>query len=176
VRVPCLMRWPGKIPAGSVCREPTMTIDLMPTLVRLSGGRLPTNRIDGLDIWPLMAGERGAKSPHEALFFYYEVNELLAVRSGRWKLMLPHTYRTLSGRPGGTGGQPVKYETAQTGVALFDLKADPGETKDLVGQHPEVVARLQTLVEQAREDLGDALTKRTGRNVREPGRLSASRP
>jgi arylsulfatase len=175
VRVPCLMRWPDRIPARSVCREPVMTIDLLPTLARVTGGQPPTNRIDGLDIWPLMAGERGAKSPHEALFFYYNVSELLAIRSGRWKLILPHTYRTLAGRPGGTGGRPVTYDAAQTDRALFDLEADRGETKDVAALHPEVVARLQALAERARDDLGDSLTKRPGRNVREPGRATAPR-
>jgi len=176
VRVPCLMRWPGKIPARSVCREPVMTIDLLPTLARLTGGRLPAHPIDGLDIWPLMAGDPGAKSPHEALFFYYGVGELQALRSGRWKLVLPHTYRTLSGRPGGKGGNPVQYNSVQTSLALFDLEKDTGETTDVAAHHPEVVARLTALAEQCRDDLGDALTKRTGRNVREPGRVAAPRP
>jgi arylsulfatase len=176
VRVPCVMRWPGKIPARSVCREPAMTIDLLPTLARLTGGRLPAHPIDGRDIWPLMAGEPGAKSPHEALFFYYGVDELQALRSGRWKLVLPHTYRTLSGRAGGTGGKPVKYDSVQTGLTLFDLETDGGETTDVAAQHPEVVARLTALAEHCRDDLGDALTQRTGRNVREPGRVAAPPP
>jgi len=176
VRVPCSMRWPGKIPARSVCREPVMTIDLLPTLARLTGGRLPAHPIDGRDIWPLMTGEPGARSPHEALFFYYGVNELQALRSGRWKLILPHTYRTLSGRPGGAGGKPVKYDSIQARLALFDLEKDPGETTDVAAQHPEVVARLTALADQCRGDLGDALTQRTGRNVREPGRVAAPPP
>jgi len=176
VRVPCLMRWPGRIPTHSLCREPVMTIDLLPTLARLTGGRLPAHATDGLDIWPLMAGEPGAKSPHEALFFYYGVNELQALRSGRWKLVLPHTYRTLSGRPGGTGGSPVKYDSVQTGLALFDMEKDPGETTDVAASHAEVVTRLKALAEQCRDDLGDALTKRLGRTVREPGRVAGPRP
>jgi arylsulfatase A-like enzyme len=172
VRVPAVMRWPGRIPAGTVCREPAMTIDLFPTIARLTGAALPGHRIDGGDIWPLMSGESGARSPHEAYFFYYHVNELHAVRSGRWKLVLPHTYRTLGGRPGGTGGVPVKYGSARSGMALYDLETDPGESVDLAGRHPEVMARLLELAEEAREDLGDSLQQRTGQNRREPGRLS----
>jgi arylsulfatase A-like enzyme len=110
------------------------------------------------------------------LFFYYGVGELQALRSGRWKLVLPHTYRTLSGRPGGKGGNPVQYNSVQTSLALFDLEKDTGETTDVAAHHPEVVARLTALAEQCRDDLGDALTKRTGRNVREPGRVAAPRP
>jgi arylsulfatase A-like enzyme len=176
VRVPCLMRWPGRIPARSVCREPVMMIDLLPTLTRISGGRLPPHKIDGLDISSLMMGAPGATSPHEALFFYYGVSELQALRSGRWKLVLPHTSRTLSGTAGGTGGKPVKYDAMQTGLGLFDLEKDPGETTDVAARYPEVVARLTALAEQSRDDLGDALTKRTGRNVREPGRVAGPRP
>jgi arylsulfatase A len=165
------MRWPGRIPASLVVREPAMSIDVFPTIARLTGAELPERRIDGRDIWPLMAGEEGAQSPHEAYFFYFRVNELQAVRSGRWKLILPHTYRTLGGRPGGTGGMPVRYESAQAGLELYDLAEDPGETRDVAAQHPDVVARLMEWVEEAREDLGDSLTGREGRNRRTPGRL-----
>lgn len=175
VRVPAVMRWPGQIPAGIVCREPAMSMDLFPTIARLTGAPLPERRIDGRDIWPLMAGEPGARSPHEAYFFYYGMNELHAVRSGRWKLVLPHGYRTLGGRAGGTGGMPVRYEFARTGKELYDLEADPGETNDVAAIHEEWVERLLFLAESAREDLGDALTQRDGRNRREPGRLSILR-
>jgi arylsulfatase len=172
VRVPCIMRWPGKIPARSVCREPAMTIDILPTIAKLIDAKLPTHKIDGKDIWPLMSGDRKAKRPHEALFFYYNTNELQALRSGRWKLILPHTYRTLAGKPGGTGGKPSKYEQVKIGMTLYDLEKDIGETTDVADQHPEVVARLSALVEQCRDDLGDALTKRQGKGVREPGRVA----
>ena len=64
VRVPCIARWPGRIPAGSVCREPAMTIDVFPTVARLIGAELPAHPIDGRDIWPLLAGQPGARSPH----------------------------------------------------------------------------------------------------------------
>jgi arylsulfatase A len=67
---------------------------------------------------------------------------------------------------------PVKYGLARTGVALYDLESDPGESVDLAGRHPEVVARLLESAEEAREDLGDSLQQRTGWNQREPGRLS----
>src|SRR5262249_11763584 len=81
VRVPFIARWPGKIPAGAVSHEPAMTIDIWPTLARLSSGRLPDHPIDGLDIWPLLSGQRGARSPHGAFSFYWD-DELQAVRSG----------------------------------------------------------------------------------------------
>jgi arylsulfatase A len=169
-REPTLMRWPGRIPAGKVCREPVSTMDLLPTMARLTGAKLPDHTIDGKDIWPIIAGERGAKSPHEA-FFYYQGWALEAVRNGRWKLHLPHDYRTLAGRPGGTGGIPAKYEQAKIDVALFDLENDIGEQRDVAAEHPDIVARLQQLADQMRQDLGDSLQKTTGTGRRPPGKV-----
>lgn len=169
-REPTIMRWPGKIPAGTVCSEPASSMDILPTIAKLTGAKMPGHRIDGLDIWPLMSGRSGAKSPHEALF-YYSGWELQAVRSGRWKLHLPHSYRTLGGRPGGTGGQPAKYEQAKIGQSLFDLESDIGEQHDVSAGHPEVVKCLLALAEKMREDLGDSAKKMTGKNRRPPGRV-----
>jgi arylsulfatase A len=117
-----------------------------------------------------MTGVPGAKSPHEA-FFYYRSFALEAVRSGKWKLHLPHNYRTLAGRPGGTGGQPAKYEQAKIGPALFDLAADIGEQHDVSARHPQVVERLMALADEMRRDIGDSAKKMTGQNRRPPGRL-----
>jgi arylsulfatase A-like enzyme len=171
VRVPCVMRWPGFIPGGSTCREPAMTIDILPTVAALTGASLPAHRVDGLDIGPLMRDERAA-SPHDALFFYWE-EHLQAVRSGRWKLHFPHEFRTLAGRAGGAGGRPTVYENTRTGRALFDLEKDVGEKTDVAPQHPEISERLESLAERAREDLGDSASGRKGRGVRAPGRLDS---
>ncbi|MBK8977278.1 MAG: sulfatase [Planctomycetes bacterium] len=170
VRVPFLARWPGHIPAGRVQREPLMTIDLLPTIAGLLGAELPARKIDGLDCWPLFACEDGARNPHDAYWFYYHDNELEALRSGRFKLHLPHAYRTMLGREPGDGGIPGKYAQARIGLALFDLDADPGETHDLAEEQPEVVARMLALAEQARAELGDRSTGRRGAGVRPPGR------
>jgi len=170
VRVPAIFHWPGKIPAGRVCREPVMTIDLLPTLVRLAGGSVSDNRpIDGKDIWPLVAGHPDARSPHEALYFYWG-RHLQAVRSGKWKLHFPHNFRSLTGTPG-SGGRPGGYTTGSIDLALFDLQADVGETTNLAEQHPEIVARLKALAERARADLGDSATGKEGANVRPAGKL-----
>jgi len=165
-----IMRWPGRIPAGTVCNEPASTMDILPTIAKLTGAQLPAHTIDGKNIWPLMSGERGAKSPHEA-FFYYRGYALEAVRSGKWKLHLPHSYRSLGGRKGGTGGQPVKYEQAKIGLALFDLEKDIGEQDDVSAQYPDVVKRLLGFAERMREELGDSAKKMTGKNRRPPGRM-----
>ncbi|RUL88280.1 sulfatase family protein [Tautonia sociabilis] len=168
-REPTLMRWPGRIPAGTSCSEPAMTIDLLPTIAAITGAPLPELPIDGLDISPLLFGEDGAESPHDALYFYWG-RELQAVRSGRWKLHFPHSYRSLEGE-GGTGGRPAPYVQRETGLALFDLRTDVGETTDVKEQHPEIVARLQRLADRARDDLGDSRTGQDGSGVRPPGRL-----
>jgi arylsulfatase len=174
VRVPCVMRWPGKIPAGTTCDAMLMTIDLFPTIARLVGAALPRHAIDGLDVWPILSGAPGAKNPHEAYLFYYEQGQLQAVATanGSWKLQLPHTYRTLAGRPGGHGGFPSKYEERKlTRPELYDLASDIGETTDLAARRPEVVERLLNIAESARAELGDSLTQRTGRGVRPAGQL-----
>ena len=156
--------------SGATCDEPLMTIDLLPTIAKLIGASLPARKIDGLDIWPLMAGEPGAKSPHEVLYFYYHRNDLEALRSGRWKLILPHRYRSLTGKPG-ADGKPAGYTQIMSGLELYDLNSDVGETTNVAAEHPDVVKRLQSLAEQARDDLGDSLTEREGQNRRPPGRL-----
>lgn len=171
-REPTIMRWKGKIPAGSETDEPAMNIDLLPTLAKLVGAELPGHPIDGLDIWPLIAGESGAENPHEGYWHYYKQNELQAVSMGDWKLMFPHTYRTLAGNRGGDGGMPVSYTSAKTGIELYHLGEDFREEKNVADAHPDVVKRLQAFAEKARSELGDSLQKRKGSGIREPGRLT----
>lgn len=169
-RVPCVMWWPGRIPAGTVCREPAMTIDILPTVAHLIGATLPDHKIDGLDIWPLMAGGAEARSPHEYLSFYWGEN-LEAIRAGDWKLHFPHKYRTLGGKPAGKGGIPVDYETGEIGLSLFNLKEDPGETIDVAARHQDVVKRLEAFAEETRKDLGDRTRKIKGSGIRPCGKL-----
>ena len=174
-RVPCVMRWPGRIPAGATSDDFVMTIDLLPTLAKLTGARLPETPIDGLDVWPLLSRSPGAKNPHEGYGIWYAQNELQSVVSGdgRWKLVLAHRYRTLAGRPGGRDGIPASYENADVRApALFELSRDLGETTDVAAAHPDVVQRLLAFAEKCRDDLGDSLTKRTGRGTRQPGRVA----
>lgn len=171
VRVPCVMRWPGKIPQGATCGEMALTMDLLPTLAKFAGTNAPSDRIiDGRDISPLMFAAPGAKSPHDALFVYWG-QELQAVRSGRWKLHFPHNY--VKPNPPGGSGKPGKYSTEKTDIALFDLQADIGETRNVAAEHPEIVARLQKLAEECRADLGDSRTRQKGAGIRPPGRISA---
>ena len=164
MREPCLMRWPGTIPAGAVCSEVATTMDLLPTLVKLAGGDAPKDRvIDGKDIYRLMTGRPGAESPHEA-FYYYSGNALHAVRSGPWKLKLETRLRDENIYRG------FENPDAKIPEALYNLRTDPGEQKSLLRFYPEVVKNLRALAERAREDLGDARTGIAGKNTRPIGR------
>lgn len=166
IREPFLARWPGKIPAGLVQHQPAATIDLLPTFAAIVGAKSPALPIDGLDIRPLLFGEAGARSPHEALFFYYADGQLQSMRSGSWKLMFPHTSRTMNGQAPGHGGDPGKYRNLAVGLELYDLDADVGETKNLTAEKPEVVAKLQAMADVMRGRLGDKLTKHAATEVR----------
>ena len=170
VRVPCIMRWPGGIPANTVTKLPAMTIDLLPTIAEITGAKLPERKIDGKSILPIVKNQPDAKNPHDAYYFYYHTNELHAVQSGRWKLYFPHTYRTLNGREGRNDGIPINYASAEVKtLELYDLENDISETINVAEQHPEVVTHLSDLADQSRKELGDALTNQAGAHTREPG-------
>lgn len=158
IRVPFLARWPGKFPAGHVCHEPIMTIDILPTLLRYAGAKFPDAALDGRDLAPLLENQPEAKSPHDALFFYYNSGELQAMRSGPWKLLFPHTARTMIGSDPGRDGTPGKYKPLEVGLELYDLSKDVGETKNLLSEKPEIVTTLQARADVMRKDLGDRLT------------------
>ena len=162
-----LMWWPGTVPAGSVCKTPAMTIDILPTVAKLIGTKLPKHKIDGKSIVKLIKGTSN-ESSQEAYYFYYS-KQLQAIRMGKWKLHFPHGYRTMAGKPGGKGGIPTKYSQTKIGLALFDLDKDIGETTDVKDKHPEIVAKMQELGESMRNELGDS--RRKGVAQRKPGLL-----
>lgn len=170
VREPCIMRWPGHIPAGTTCHEMAMTIDIVPTIAQIIDGELPNHPIDGLDISELLTGGPDAKTPHESLAYYYG-RGLRAVRSENWKLVFPHQYRSLKGEPG-QDGQPGPYQQLQCGLELYNLAEDIGESVDVSEQNPDVVAKLQQLASAFREELGDDLQQQKGSGLRPSGRVA----
>lgn len=165
-RVPCLMRFPGVIPPGSVSTQIAATIDLLPTIAEACGARLPSKTIDGLSLLDHLRAPE-SPSPRQSYWYYY-IRGLQAVREGKWKLHLPHSYRTYERLTPGRDGHPGPTRTGRVSRALFDLEADPEERRDVADLHPEVVERLLALAEQARAELGDG--KRRGEGQREPGR------
>ena len=120
--------------------------------------------------------EEGDNAPahHKSYYFYYKQNELQAVMSGdgRWKLYLPHKYRSIEGREGRNDGLPIDYNyQVPMGLELYDLSADISETTNVYDLHPDIVAGLMKHVEAARSELGDALTEREGTGNRSVGLL-----
>ncbi|MDX1927810.1 MAG: sulfatase [Pirellulaceae bacterium] len=168
-REPTIAYWPGQIPAGTVCDEVAGTIDVLPTLAHLAGAELPKKKIDGANAWPILSGVEGATSPHEA-YYYYWGRELHAVRSGPWKLHFPHAYRSLEGS-GGTDGKPAPYKERSCGLELYNLERDIGESTDVAAANPEVVEKLKSLADKIRTELGDALTKVEGTELRPAGKI-----
>ena len=158
MREPCVMWGPGRIPAGTVCRELAATMDLFPTFAAMAGGTVPTDRvIDGRDIGPLMRGEAGAKTPHDAYYYYSSGGRLEAVRAGNWKL---HITRPAPPRPKKGQPAPPPAPPAAETVELYDLAADIGEAASVADKHPDVVQRLKGMMETF-----DAELEKTARPV-----------
>jgi arylsulfatase len=167
MRVPCIMRWPGHIPASTECDRIAATIDVLPTLAAITGAPLPTHKIDGVNILPLLEGNTDAH-PRDHLYYYYG-RQLQAVRQDRWKLHFPHGYRSYEGVEPGKGGLPGPYAHGEIGLELYDLENDIGETRDVADEHPDVVERLKILGDKARKELGDG--ELIGEEVRPVGRI-----
>ncbi len=152
MREPTLAWWPGKVPAGSTCDAMTSEIDILPTLVTLAGGEVPKDRIiDGLDIWPLLSGNR-KDSPHEALF-YINGGTIQAVRSGPWKLFVHPPKSNDKGEKAEEEGKDDAAGEARKPL-LFNLDNDIGETTDLFDKNPEIVKKLTEYVNRMEEDIG----------------------
>lgn len=148
MRVPTIAWWPGKIPAGTETDAITGMIDILPTFVKLAGGKLPDDRkLDGGDIWPLLAGEPEAKSPRD-VFYFFRGLKLEAVRSGPWKLRLAN-------------GE------------LYNLNTDIGESASVSADHPDVMQRLQSLADQQKGDLG---LDEAGPGCRPLGKVADAKP
>lgn len=165
-RMPCIVRWPSHVPAGAVCDEVVSSLDILPTFAALAGRQPPEDRvIDGHDIQGLLRGDPGARSPYDGTgFFFYHKEQLQAVRCGPWKLYLPLAEKLvgLSGR------------TAEVPAFLYNVREDPGEISEVSRTYPEVVARLTTLADAAREELGDL--GREGRGQRLAGWVEDPQP
>lgn len=169
-RVPCIIKWPNVVPAGIINNKLSATIDLLPTIASICNVKLPQHKIDGIDILPLLKGKN--ETPRKYLYYYYNTNNLKAVRRDDWKLILPHTGRTYLGFAPGFDGFPGDVnERKEEPMALYDLRRDPGERYDVQNHYPDIVNELLIVAEMAREDLGDVITDRKGKNVREAGKV-----
>ncbi|MBI4832419.1 MAG: sulfatase [Candidatus Lindowbacteria bacterium] len=160
-RLPCLMRWPGKIAAGSEISEIASSIDFLPTLTSIAGGNLPEKTIDGKDLSLLILGKT-AESPRTE-FAYFADRNLAAVRWGKWKL---HLCR-----------RPEEWSKPYNPVQeLYDLENDIGEENNVFNDHPKVVASFNALICEFRSKLGDKFTGNEGFEVRDCGWVDDPRP
>ena len=169
MREPTIAWWPGHIPAGTSTDEITGMIDVLPTFVKLAGGEVGDDpKLDGRDIWPLLSGQPGAKSPHE-VFYYFHGLKLEGVRSGPWKLRFASAgtgdRKAAKGQKKGTAA-PAKDQ-------LYNLESDIGESNDVAEANPEVVKRLRSLAEAMDKDLG---VDGAGPGVRPLGRVDNPQP
>ena len=171
VHVPCIMRWKGTMPEGLVCNQLTSTIDILPTIAAICDVKLPKNRIDGVNMLPILRGDMD-NQPRKYFYYYYRRNDLQAVRRDNWKLVLPHKGRSYAGQlPGNDGFPGPSPEDFPYPQGLYDLRRDPAEAYDVQAKYPEILAELLKVAEDAREDLGDEITKREGKNRRQSGRI-----
>jgi arylsulfatase A len=167
MREPTIAWWPGHIAAGTSSDAVTGEIDLLPTLVKLAGGTVPTdNKIDGCDIMPLLLGQ--AKESPRGIQYYFNGNQLKALRLGPWKLAI--SAQREQNRPAGTPQTPPSQPPFPK---LYNLDHDIGETTDVAAQHPEVVASFQPYLSQMNADLG---THGKGPGVRPPGFVQDAKP
>lgn len=171
VRVPCVMRWPGHIPARTETNQPLMTIDLLPTIGKLCGASALERPIDGNDVSQLLLNENTMANEHP--YFFYWGGALQSVRQGKWKLHFPHDYHSII-EPG-KDGAPGKAEVWRIELSLFDLDADVGEAHNVAAENPEIVAKLTALADAKRSELGDTELKIKGSGMREPGRVEPTK-
>lgn len=165
MRVAGIMRWPGHLPAGETLDQLVGQIDLLPTILGLTGARQPNLKIDGVDQWGYLSGQ--SESTARDTYLFYNLGTLFAVRKGNWKLQLGGLTEDVHDpegvKKGGLRGNTKFIEKQQ---ALFDLESDIGETTDVQAQHPEIVDELLKIAEAARAELGDDQLKIKGSGVR----------
>jgi arylsulfatase A-like enzyme len=138
VRVPFMARWPGHIKPGTVYREVTSLMDVLPTSVAAAGGKLPTDRVyDGVDLMPYLTGEKSG-TPHDMLAWRRQ--PLFSIRQGDWKL-----WESVDDKSGKYG----RYKL------LFNLKDDLDETTNLADKYPDKVRQLEGLVHDWEKSLTD---------------------
>lgn len=159
VREPCIMRWPGRIPAGTTCSQIAGNIDMLPTFAKLVGVDGPKDRvIDGRDITPLMFNPNAG--PVRDTHLYFGGFKLVAIRRGEWKLFLHasgDSTQKVSDAEDGLKPKKTKEKSGKmpqgAGPILYNLTSDPGETTDVAAGHPDIVARLSAEAKARGEEI-----------------------
>ena len=150
VRNPCIIKYPGQIEGNTQSHHTFNSIDILPTVCQLTGASLPENEIDGKNVWDLITHQEGATNPHD-YYAFTNGSEFQAIISGdgRWKLHLPHKYRTVV--KGGKDGIPGKYMNVDIDTALFDLLHDPYEKGNVMEVYPEVAEEMLEYANQHKD-------------------------
>ena len=150
-RVPFIVRWPGQVPAGSTDPATICLTDIFPTAVAAAGVDLPDEAApDGVNLLPLLKG-RGDPVDRRAAVIHHSGDGMFSIRSGRWKLIEG------LGSGGFTSPARITVPDGEVGVQLYDLEADPTESRNLASEMPEAVARLQRLLDEIRSSEGSVL-------------------
>ncbi len=150
VRSACIIKYPERIEQGEVSSRMFGSVDLLPTLCHLAGIALPENEIDGENVWDVISGTRDAVNPH-AYYAFSNSRDFEGIMSGdgKWKLHLPHPYRTLDSA--GSEGNPGRYTIAKIDTALFDMVADPYESTNVLADYPDIASELIRIAAQHRD-------------------------
>ena len=170
-RVPCIMKWPGVIPSGTICNQMLGSIDMLPTIAAIVNADLPKAKIDGINVLSLLKGEFKANPRHD--YFYYSGRNLKAVRLDNWKYVFPLAFGSNEGATVGKDGWPGVLKNVSFKGGLYDMRRDPGERYDLKDEHPEIVKELEKMANRMREELGDLSLGIEGKENREPGKVGA---
>jgi arylsulfatase A len=149
MRVPFIARWPKRIPSNSSCPSFAALIDLLPTVADITNTKTLPNAIDGKSMLPLLFGK--SKQNVREVHYYFQINDLQAVRKGKWKLHFPHNYEHVT-KPG-MDGIRGEITSQRIGLSLFDLEADPAESTDVSSSHPDIVAELKALGEKFKSEM-----------------------
>ena len=174
IRSPLLIRYPKQIPAGQTITTPINGIDLLPTFAHLANVQLPSKKIDGKNIMQQLKGTN-KQMAHDAYYFYMNKNQLEAVMTEQWKLVLPHSFDSLNGRSGGKDGQLAPYEKISVALSLYDLINDEKETTNVASKHPAIVKTLQLKADSIRQLLGDKVAGVMGTEVRPLGKVEGGK-
>ena len=150
-RVPFIVRWPGRVKAGTTSAELLSLTDVMATIAAITGAELPRDSAeDSFDFLPVLAGKATAPVRPYLLTQAFGGARTLSIRRGHWKY-LDHRG---SGGNGYDKGELAPYALTDTAPEapgqLYDLKSDPGETANLFSKRPEITAELKTLLEKSK--------------------------
>lgn len=143
VRVPCLMRMPGRIPKGRVSHSIGSTLDLMPTIARLAGAPLPAKPLDGIDLWPLLSGRTQSLERPDVLL-YFDDRFLLCARWKQWKLHVARFNHMIYSAAPAEGRKVYPLVNPE----LYDLSQDQDESYDVAAAHQDVVRDIFERIEK----------------------------